>query len=197
MLSSLDAEAHGFVRRIVRPGDFVVDATAGNGHDTLFLARLVGPGGRVLAFDVQRDALTVTRGRLEQSGCAERVRLIHQGHEQLARHLDEWLAAYPGVTAGMFNLGFLPGGDKSLITRAATTLAACEALLPYLTDGGLISVHAYTGHEGGQHETEALLEWAAQLPWQTWRVRQTGPHNKPKNGERLIVIQRLPARRKP
>jgi tRNA G37 N-methylase Trm5 len=190
VLFSLDAEAHEAVRRMVRPGDFVVDATAGNGHDTVFLAGLVGPAGRVLAFDVQEEAVAATRDRCARSGYAARVRLIRQGHEQIARHVDEWLGFYPGVAAGMFNLGFLPGSDKSVITRAETTLAACRALLPYLTAGGLISLHAYTGHQGGERETEALVEWAGRLPWRTWRVLRISQHNKPENGEQLVLIRR-------
>jgi len=194
-LPSLDAEAHAAVRRIARPGDCVVDATAGNGHDTLFLAELVGPEGLVLAFDVQEIALDITRVRLERAGCRERVRLILEGHERLARHLDEPPAAYTGVKAGMFNLGFLPGSDKTLITRAETTLAACKALLPHLAEGGLLSVHAYAGHEGGQRETTALLEWSGRLSWREWQVRQLSWRNKPENGECLLLIQRRGARK--
>lgn len=195
ILPPLSGEAHEYVRRATRSGSLVIDATAGNGHDTVFLAGIVGRQGRVLAFDVQEHALRITKEKLTQFNYTDRVQLIHEGHEHLARYLELLADTYQGVAAAMFNLGFLPGSDKQRITRAATTLAACEALLPYLRPGGLISIHAYTGHEGGAAETEAVMRWAGELPWDTWQVRSYSQHNKSKNAETLLLIQRRAPRR--
>ena len=189
-LSPLDAEAHECVRRVVRPGDLVLDATAGNGHDTAFLAQLVGPDGHVLAFDVQSEALNSTRERLTQIGCQDQASLLHQGHEDLENVLGPWLERYGTIRAAMFNLGFLPGSDKHCTTQPETTLAACERLLAHLAPGGLLSIHVYTGHEGGRKEAQTLLDWTAELPWKDWQVRQTSQHNKPKNREHLLLVQR-------
>lgn len=99
------------VAEVLREGDRAVDATAGNGWDTLFLARLVGPDGRVYAFDIQQAALDETAALLRKNKLLERVDLIHAGHEAMASYVKEPVAAV------MFNLGYLPGGDHSIVTR--------------------------------------------------------------------------------
>ncbi|MFT5467281.1 MAG: ubiquinone/menaquinone biosynthesis C-methylase UbiE [Verrucomicrobiales bacterium] len=143
-------QAQAWIREHVQPGDTVIDATAGNGHDTEFLARLVGADGRVLAFDIQSEALESTRTRLESEGLEERVTLILAGHETMAEHASQ-------ASTVMFNLGYLPGSDRARITKAKTTLTAIESAQQLLEPGGLITIVAYPTHEGGQAETEAVL----------------------------------------
>ena len=116
----------------------LVDATAGNGYDTAFLARLAGEGGRVVAFDVQRAALDAVRTRLEGEGLLHRADLVLGGHE----HMEEALRGlFPGavltegVSAVSFNLGFLPGSDKRIVTQAETTLEALDAAARLLRAG--------------------------------------------------------------
>ena len=106
----LAAEA---LERVIGPGDTAVDATMGNGHDTLTLCRLVGPAGRVYAFDVQRDAVERTRERLRDAGMLDRASLFCLGHECMAEVVKT------PVTAVVFNLGWLPGGDHAVTTRWA------------------------------------------------------------------------------
>jgi|GEM_PF-310049 len=190
VLSPLDAQAHAVLRQVVQAGDLVVDATAGNGHDTVFLSRLVGLSGHVLAFDIQPEAIAMSRERLIQAGYKDRVTLLRQGHETIGECIEEWLERYGEIGAAVFNLGFLPGSDKTCVTRPETTLRACEALLGCLAPNGVISLHLYTGHEGGAEEAEAVLDWSAKLDWKEWHVRQVSQHNKPKNAEQLILIQR-------
>ncbi|MEZ5301070.1 MAG: class I SAM-dependent methyltransferase [Verrucomicrobiales bacterium] len=120
--------AHLIQAQIVRPGDIALDATAGNGHDTLFLAGLVGEGGRVFAFDVQEAARAQTMARLGGAGLAERVTFCLQNHADLAAALP----ADPPLRAAMFNLGYLPGSDKAVATRPGDTLAAIRAALALL-----------------------------------------------------------------
>ena len=149
--------AHRKVAVVADAGDILVDATAGNGFDTLFLANMAGPHGRVYAFDIQSIALARTQRRLESAGLSERVILIHQGHEALCEALP---AVCRGrVAAVMFNLGYLPRGDKALVTRTGTTLAALEQAVVCLRPEGALAVIAYPGHPGGAGETDAVARW--------------------------------------
>jgi SAM-dependent methyltransferase len=151
--------AHLLLRQSLKPGDWVVDATVGNGHDTLWLAQIVGPTGRVLGFDAQAAALAAAAQRLQG---LPQVTLFHAGHERLAEHLPA--DAKAKLAAVMFNLGFLPGADKSVITTAETTLAALDQALGNLALRGQITVVLYPGHPGGAGEAEEVLSWAHSLP---------------------------------
>ena len=153
----LTHRAHEAVGRVLSDGDLALDATAGNGHDTVFLAERVGEGGRVWAFDVQDAAIAQTRRRLEEAGFGDRVCLIHDTHANLASHLPE--AARGRLGAVMFNLGYLPGSDRSLVTDAPSTLAALEASLEVIRPGGLVSLMVYRGHPGGREEWQQVKEW--------------------------------------
>ncbi|MDR2863562.1 MAG: methyltransferase domain-containing protein [Puniceicoccales bacterium] len=151
---SLTQLAHNTAAPLLQDGDFAVDATAGNGHDTVFLASAVGPSGHVCAFDVQQAALDATRARLEKAGLTDRVTLIAAGHETIPAHLPpDWKGT---VAAVLFNLGYLPGGDHSIITRSKTTLPALHAAITWLRPGGLLSVLVYPGHPGGADEAQAV-----------------------------------------
>jgi len=147
--------AHAWVRERLRLGGTAIDATAGNGHDTEFLARLVGAEGRVIAFDVQTAALESTRVRLEQAGLLDRVSLRQESHERIA--------AESGFDVVMFNLGYCPGTDKAVITGAESTVRALAAAAAGLRPGGLITVVCYTGHPGGAEEAKAVLAWTRGL----------------------------------
>jgi SAM-dependent methyltransferase len=151
--------AHLLLRQSLKPGDWVVDATVGNGHDTLWLAQIVGPTGRVFGFDVQAAALAAAAQRVHG---LPQVTLFHAGHQRLADHLPA--DAEGKLAAVMFNLGFLPGADKTVITTAETTLAALNQALGSLARRGQITVVLYPGHPGGTSEAEAVLGWADGLP---------------------------------
>lgn len=158
----LVAEAQAALGHLLREGDVAIDATVGNGHDTEFLARAVGESGRVYGFDIQQAALDNTWRRLDAAGLAGRVALYHAGHETMALLLPEALRGR--VKAVMFNLGYLPGGDKTRVTGSATTLAALQQSLEWLAPDGLLSVMVYTGHPGGEAETLAVRQWLQALP---------------------------------
>jgi predicted methyltransferase len=151
--------AHELVASVLPAGATAIDGTVGNGHDTLLLARLVGAYGMVYGFDVQEAALDAARHRLEAAGVLGQVTLLNVGHE----NIPDVIPARPTVTAAMFNLGYLPGSDRSLITRPETTIPALEAVLARLVPAGLLTVVLYPGHEGGAHEARAVLEWARQV----------------------------------
>jgi predicted methyltransferase len=148
---------HELLATALQPGDLAVDATAGNGHDTLHLAQRVSPGGRVYAFDVQHRALDATAGKLYAAGLRDSVCLCRTGHQNLLRRVPgEWHGQVAAIT---FNLGYLPGGDKQITTAAASTLEALEQALQLLKNGGVLSVLAYRGHPGGQQEADAVQRW--------------------------------------
>jgi ubiquinone/menaquinone biosynthesis C-methylase UbiE len=148
------ALAHHEVAAVLRPGDLAIDATAGNGHDTLFLAQRVGEAGRVIAFDVQAAAIAAASARIAAEGLSGRVDFITGSHEEMAGH------AAPGTVAVvMFNLGYFPGGDHAVITRTTATLAALEAAVSVLKPGGILTVVCYPGHPGGAEESAAVEAW--------------------------------------
>jgi predicted methyltransferase len=156
----------------LRPGDVVVDATMGNGHDTLFLSQCVSPGGQVYAFDVQAAALEETRKRVPQKLST----LFHAGHETMAHKLPVEL--HGKIAAIMFNLGYLPGSDKSCITRTETTLAALATAIELLKPGGILTLAVYPGHEGGAEESREIAKWAAGLDSRRFEVQHLRPVNR-------------------
>ena len=168
---------------------FAVDGTVGNGHDTLFLAELAGAQGHVYGFDIQEAALANARGRLAAAGVDGRVTLFHAGHEQAGQLIPP--AVHGRVRVAMFNLGYLPGGDRAIVTQPQATIAALEAVLSMLSTHGIVTVHVYTGHEGGSAEGAAVFGWACALPWEAFRVARYEFCNKTRNGEALLVIERL------
>jgi len=152
--------AHELLTPYLSTGDIAVDATAGNGHDTLFLAQQVGPTGRVHAFDIQSSALDSTRERLRQAACETPLRLHPVSHAEMLHQLPTDLRGR--VAAITFNLGYLPGADRQTVTHSESTLAALRQSLLLLRPGGALSVLAYRGHPGGREEALAVGDWCEQ-----------------------------------
>ena len=150
--------AHNVIRRIVKPGDTVIDATAGNGNDTQLLASLVEASGRTIAMDIQRTAIESTSSRLERVGLIAELRLVDHAVE-----LDLLNSAGTRVKAVMFNLGYLPGSDKLIATGASSTLAAIQVASRMLLPGGAITIVAYRGHGGGLEEATTVEQWMSEL----------------------------------
>lgn len=178
--------SHLFLHSFVHDGQSAIDATCGNGHDTLLLARLVGTGGKVWGFDIQQQAVIETGRRLSEAGLSGHVALLHCGHEELARHV-----VLP-VQLVLFNLGYLPGGDRTVITRPETTIAALEQSLQLLDTGGIVLVTIYPGHSGGTEEQSRVESWAGALDprgWHSWRMGQT---NVSADAPYLLLIQKAP-----
>jgi predicted methyltransferase len=176
--------SHLVMRRFVRRGDYVVDATCGNGYDTLLLAELVGSDGRVWAFDIQQKALDATAVRLAEAGMSASVELVHSGHETMA------IQCAGPVSAVVFNLGYLPGGDRTIVTRPDSTLISLEQSLGLLEPGGVVIITLYPGHEGGQQESTALETRLVQLPPTGFHVWRMGQMNAPAIAPYLILIQK-------
>jgi hypothetical protein len=165
-------------------GAVAVDGTMGGGGDTLFLCERVGENGHVYAFDVQEDAVKRTRVKLEEAGFAKQAMLFHVGHERIRDYVKE------PVDAAVFNLGWLPGGDKAVTTRVTTTLAALDGCLALLKPRGLITVCAYPGHPEGEAEFRAVHEWASALPGD-YQAMARGFLNPARPAPWLFAIQRI------
>jgi predicted methyltransferase len=177
--------AHLLLRQSLRPGDWAVDATVGNGHDTRFLADCVGETGRVFGFDVQAAALARAT---ERTAGLPQVTLFQQGHEQMATRLPP--DAKGRLAAVMFNLGYLPGADRDIVTRAATTLAALAQALDLIAVRGQISVIVYTGHPGGDPEAEAVRAYAQALQ-HPFAVTRSSRFNARRPAPELLLIERV------
>lgn len=112
LLSALDF-SHELLSQVVSYGDTVVDCTVGNGHDTLFLANLVGTDGTVYGFDIQPQAIENTKALLRKTPpSAKNIFLYNISHSKV----DEILPYQTMISAAIFNLGYLPGGDKTIVT---------------------------------------------------------------------------------
>jgi len=167
----------------------VLDLTVGNGHDTSRLAHSVGPTGVVVGCDIQVEALVQTAARLQSLGLMERVRLLQTDHAKLPGQLGcTWRGS---VHAAMANLGYLPGGDKSLITRCDTTMRMLDGVLPLLAVHGLLTVVVYTGHPGGTDEAQAVARAAASLNPSHWRVAQVSFPGQLHHPPALFAFERL------
>lgn len=156
MAERLTQSAQRWIAPALREGATALDATAGTGADTRFLAAGVGATGRVHAWDCQRVALERAHRRLATAGLAYRVTWHLGCHSELERRL-----ATVRIAAAMFNLGWLPRGPEGIITRPATTLAALERVAARLSPGGRLTILAYRGHAGGPEEQAAVAHWVA------------------------------------
>ena len=206
---SVTDRCHKILAKYISEGDTVIDCTAGGGADTLFLAKCVGSDGRVLAFDVQETALNVTEKLLQKNGflCKRfvsssqpvfsseiktatksisssnndpSVLLIHDSHEKIGTLFSILSNNAPSVI--MYNLGYLPGGDHSIVTKAETTLNAIRASLDVIKENGIISIVTYPGHEEGARENQLINKLLSYLPpdrFEALTIDQTNRSNAP------------------
>ena len=178
------ALSHLIMRSYLHDGDRAVDATCGNGSDTLLMAGIVGDTGRVWAFDIQQTAIDQTAHRLAEAGVGARVELICGGHETMSDHVTET------VSLVMFNLGYLPGGDRSIITRPETTGPALETALACLKPGGVLAVTIYPGHVGGKREQHLVDSWSVGLDPRSFHAWRMGQTNAAPDAPYFMLIQK-------
>ena len=150
----LTEKVHHILTSHLKEGDQAIDATTGNGYDTLFLAEQVGSSGKVIAIDIQDSAIRSTREKLESAGLVDRVILVTDDHATALKKLIE--ANRGKIAAITFNLGYLPGSDKRIQTNAESTKEALAASIQLLTTGGCLCVTAYRGHSGGIAEAQTV-----------------------------------------
>lgn len=177
--------AHDLLNQTIEQGDTVVDATCGNGNDTLLLSELVGNNGHVYAFDIQRQAIESTNKLLKDNE-RNNVTLIHDSHALIERYID----ASTTLAAGVFNLGYLPRSDKTIITKPDSTIIAIKKLLPLLKKNGLLVLVVYAGHPGGMEEKKAILQFVAELDQQQYFVLKYGFINLVNEPPFVVAIEK-------
>lgn len=155
--SALDI-AHKMIKQMVKPGDFCIDATAGNGYDTEFLCELVGESGKVIAMDIQQSAVDNTKARLAEDGFSARAEVFCMSHSEMDK-----VAAPDSADCIVFNFGWLPGGDHNVFTRAETSVPAIEKALSVIKPGGLLVLCVYYGRNNGYSERDAIVEYVSSL----------------------------------
>ena len=181
--------AQKLATEILRPGDIAVDGTAGKGRDTACLAQAVGPSGHVHAFDIQPEAIASSRNLLEVAGLIDRVSLHLRSHAELVDFLTSAQRGKVGVA--IFNLGYLPGGDASIVTQPASTDRALRDALVNLRPGGRLICVAYTGHPGGPEESDIVLKFAEQQASAGLHVEKIGYYPTP--GKPWILVVNKPS----
>lgn len=163
-----------FLSAHTKNGGVAVDFTMGNGHDTAWLSKAVGENGRVYAFDIQESALASTRITLEREGCPDNCTLICDSHSNVLKYVKE------PICAGVFNLGYLPGGgNKALTTLRPTTRLAVEGGISLLDRDAVILIAVYPGHEEGRLEGEMLSTMLASLDRRQYCVSRFQIVNSP------------------
>ena len=155
--------AHQFISKHVKNGSITLDLTSGNGKDTLFLAKLAGDKGQVYAFDIQQSAVSITKKLLEAHGVDSLAQLKNSCHSKFPNFIPR--SHYRKISAVMLNLGYMPNGNKEIITTPKSTIAAIEQAYEWLEDGGVISILCYLGHEGGNDEHIAVKDLIENKKW--------------------------------
>ena len=172
-------EAQNIAKPFLAAGSIAVDATCGNGFDTLFLAEQVGSSGVIYGVDIQSRAIETVRTKLLAAGTMAQCRLVVGSHSQLNTIIEP---AHAGVVSVvMFNLGYLPLGDKTIVTKPDTTLAGLDHAFEMIRPGGFLSVLAYPGHPGGEEEARCVADWIAKHSklLRTLRFQDTKNSNSP------------------
>lgn len=177
---------HEIIRSQAKSGGIYVDATMGNGNDTLFFCEMAGESGKVFAFDIQEAALDATEKRLKGHGitdqisrisdgelCTDRISLILDGHEHMDRYIEK-----ESVDVVCFNFGYLPGGDHAICTKSETDIQALKTALGLLKKGGMLSLCIYSGGDTGFEEKEAILDFLKSLPPKEYTVIVNSYHNR-------------------
>lgn len=181
MLDLLELHKY-FILKHLKEGDIAIDFTMGNGHDTEFLSKTVKEKGHVYAFDIQKQALESTRRHLEETHCPNNYTLILDSHHKVKEYVKE------KFKAGMFNLGWLPGGDKSITTLRETTLPAIEAALDLMDKDAIMNIAIYPGHQEGDLEGKMVVDYLSSLSRFRFACTRVNILNSP-NSPYFIVVE--------
>lgn len=165
---------HEWLKKIIKPGSFCIDATAGRGKDTAFLCRLAGEEGKVFAFDIQKTAVDTTKQLLIEQGLMQRAEVLLENHINMDKYVRE-----DSVDAIVFNLGYLPGGDHHIATMPSTSIKAIRKGLLLLKKGGVMSICIYSGGDSGFKEKEAVLSLLKELDVYQYTVIVSEFYNRP------------------
>ena len=170
-----------YINLILQEGDCAVDATAGNGHDTLKLSNAVGAEGKVYAFDIQQQAIDSAKG---QPYLYDNVQFVTASHSRM----DEYVVSTPKLV--IFNLGYLPGGDHTLATKSDTTVEAISKAMELVCPDGVIILVIYSGGDTGFDEKESVLNFARDINHKKFTTLHLDYINRPNNPPSVCVIQK-------
>lgn len=172
-----------FVRNVIskriKNSDICVDATCGRGNDTLFLAKT---SKKVYAFDIQKEAINASKELLKDY---ENVIFINDSHENVFEYVSE------DINIAMFNLGYLPKGDKSITTKSSSTINSIDAILKRLAVNGIVSVVCYPGHQEGYIESKELLEYLKEINQKDYDIIRYDFINQINNPPFALIIERV------
>ena len=174
---------HEIIRSQAKKGGIYIDATMGNGNDTLMLCELAGEVGEVFAFDIQRQAVYATRTLLEKHEVTTKYHLILDGHENMDNYVQP-----SSVDVICFNFGYLPGGDHEIATKASTSIIAIQKGLELLKSGGMMSLCVYSGGDTGFEERDFILDYIKELSAKEYTVIVNQYFNRGNNPPMPIFI---------
>jgi len=187
-MSQLISNAVNFVKeniiKIIQEDSVVIDATIGNGYDTLFLREKLNEKGFLYGFDIQEKALQSTQERLIKNACYNRVKLIHDSHENFKKYVEV------PVDLILYNLGYLPKGDKSITTESTKTLKSVKEGMSLLKSGGVIIITVYPGHLPGALELEALSNYLQTINQKEFAVIKVDFFNYKNKPPVVFMIER-------
>lgn len=171
------------IEKFVEEGFTCLDATVGNGNDTIKLSGKVGESGRVYGFDIQKTAIEITTEKLSKYGYIDRTILINDSHTKLDDYIKEQL------DFAIYNLGFLPKGNKEIVTNEKTTIESIKKALNLLKKYGILVVVSYIGHENGLDEYKAVYKYLSLLDQKKFNVLELNFINQINNPPRLFCVE--------
>ena len=172
--------AHNIISRKVNKNDICVDMTIGNGKDTLFLCNLAK---FVYGFDIQQCAIENTTNYLNEN-CVNNYKLFLSSHENINLYINEKIKAF------IYNLGYLPTGDKSIATCFDSTINSLKKSFELLDEKGVIVLVVYPGHKQGEIESLEVEKYVQTIPQKEYDVVKYQFINQINNPPYVIVIER-------
>ncbi|HLR19911.1 MAG TPA: class I SAM-dependent methyltransferase [Staphylococcus sp.] len=177
--------ARTLIKQHIAADSIVIDATCGNGNDTLFLAQQVS-SGKVYAFDIQSEAIKNTKQKTIEH---QNIILIQDSHENIKQYLSP--TDMGNVDVAIFNLGYLPKGDKSIVTQPESTIKAIHSIFDTLSPEGIIILVIYHGHDEGKVERDAVLDYLKSFDQTKAHILQYQFINQQNNPPFICALEKI------
>lgn len=173
--------SHYLIENRVENNIRACDMTAGNGNDSKFILDKKTP--KILyAFDIQK----LSQERCEKLiGQMDNFKFILDDHKNIEKYIEEKIDLF------IYNLGFLPKGDKSITTNYKSVIQSLKSCLDLLNENGLILITFYTGHEEGKNEEKYVGEFLKNLDQKTFQVIKYNFYNQINNPPFLVSIRKV------
>lgn len=175
-----------FIENHLKEDSFAIDCTIGNGNDTLKLKKAVGVNGTIYGFDIQDIAIKNTKKLLLENNLFDNINLVQDGHENIDKYIEEEMADFI-----IYNLGYLPGGNKSIKTKSNSTKESLIKSLKILKSNGLLLITVYTGHQGGMEEKIVIEDLISSLEQKYYNVLKYDFINQSNYPPILYVIEKV------